>query len=74
VHASLSDCAIQARYYNRHNTRHPYFVANPEVVEFANLPVTEDIRSRIVPLPVHDDMAPDNVASVVAAVQDGSSQ
>ena len=40
----------------------------------AELPVTEDICSRIVSLPVHDDMAPDNVARVVAAVQEGSSQ
>ena len=74
VLASLRKHAIQARdYYNPPLHLQPYFVANPQL-RSADLPVTEDICSRIVSLPVHDDMAPDNVARVVAAVQEGSSQ
>jgi len=72
VLASLREHAIQARdYYNPPQHRHPYFVANPEVVEFAGLPVTEDICSRIVSLPIHDDVASDDVGRVVAAVGEG---
>ena len=74
VLASLRKHAIQARdYYNPPLHLQPYFEANPQLGS-ADLPVTEDICSRIVSLPVHDDMAPDNVARVVAAVQEGSSQ
>ena len=74
VVASLREHAIQARdYYNPPLHLHPYFVANPELVELADLPVTADICSRIVSLPVHDNMAPDDVARIVAAVQEGSS-
>jgi dTDP-4-amino-4,6-dideoxygalactose transaminase len=73
VLASLREHAIQARdYYNPPQHLHPYFVANPELVESADLPVTQDICSRIVSLPVHDDMAPDDLARVVAAVQEGT--
>src|SRR4051812_41488499 len=40
----LREDAHQARdAFNPSLHRHPHFVANPEVVEFANLPVTEDI-------------------------------
>jgi dTDP-4-amino-4,6-dideoxygalactose transaminase len=74
VLTSLHEHAIQARnYYNPPLHLHPYFVANPELVESADLPVTADICSRIVSLPIHDDMAPDDLARVVAAVQEGSS-
>ena len=70
--ASLREHAIQARdYYNPPQHRHPYFVANPEVVKFADLPVTEDICWRIVSLPIHADMASDDVGRVVAAVEEG---
>ena len=75
VLASLREHAIQARdYYNPPQHRHPYFVANPEVVESADLPVTEDICSRIVSLPIHDDMASDDVGRVVAAVEEGGTR
>lgn len=74
VLASLREHAIQARnYYNPPLHVHPYIVANKELTASAELPVTEDICSRIVSLPVHDDMDPDDVARVVAAVQEGSS-
>jgi len=71
----LREYAIQARdYYNPVQHLHPYFVANPELIGSAHLPVTEDICSRIVSLPVHDDMAHDEVARVLAAAQEGGSQ
>jgi dTDP-4-amino-4,6-dideoxygalactose transaminase len=74
VLASLSEHAIQARdYYNPPLHLQPYFQANPQRGS-AGLPVTEDICSRIISLPVHDDMAPEDVARVVAAVQEGSSR
>jgi dTDP-4-amino-4,6-dideoxygalactose transaminase len=73
VLTSLLDNAIQARnYYNPPLHRHPYFVTNSELVASADLAVTEDVCSRIVSLPIHDYMAPENVARVVAAVQEGS--
>ena len=71
--SSLREHAIQARDYYNHQHRHPYFVADPEVVGFADLPVTEDICWRIVSLPIHDDMASDDVGRVVAAVEEGDS-
>ncbi len=71
----LREHAIQARnYYNPLQHLHPYFVANPEPVESADLPVTEDICSRIVPRPVHDDIAHDDVARLLAPAQERSSQ
>jgi len=47
------------------------YSTNSEVVGFADLPVTEDICSRIVSLPIHDDVASDDVGRVVAAVGEG---
>lgn len=74
--ASLRDHAIQTRdyYYNPLQHLQPYFVANPRLARSVNLAVTEDICSRIVSLPVPDGMVPDDVARVIAAVQEGSSQ
>ena len=70
VLASLRQDAIRAHdYYNPPQHLQPYFVANPELVRSADLTVTEDICSRIVSLPVHDNMAPEDVARIVAAVQ-----
>ena len=70
VLARLRQDAIRAHdYYNPPQHLQPYFVANPELVRSADLTVTEDICSRIVSLPVHHYMAPDDVARVVAAVQ-----
>jgi dTDP-4-amino-4,6-dideoxygalactose transaminase len=75
VLASLGEHAIQARnYYNPPLHVHPYLVANRELVELADLPVTKHICSRIVSLPIHDNMASDDLARVVAAVQKASSQ
>lgn len=69
---SLSEHAVQARdYYNPPLHRQKYFVSDSEL-RSADLAATEDICSRIVSLPVHDDMAPDDVARVVAAVQKGT--
>ncbi|WP_155762913.1 DegT/DnrJ/EryC1/StrS family aminotransferase [Mycobacterium colombiense] len=74
VLASLSEHAIQARdYYNPPLHRQKYFQSDSEL-QSADLPATEDICSRIVSLPVHDDMASDDVARVLAAVQKGSAQ
>lgn len=73
VLASLRQDAIRAHdYYNPPQHLQPYFVANPELVRSADLAVTEDICLRIVSLPVHHYMAPDDVARVVAAVHQGS--
>jgi dTDP-4-amino-4,6-dideoxygalactose transaminase len=75
VVASLRKHAVQARdYYNPPQHLHPYFLANPEVIASADLPVTADICSRIVSLPVHDDMASEDVARIVAAVREGGAQ
>ncbi|MDT5318301.1 MAG: hypothetical protein QOJ56_1693 [Mycobacterium sp.] len=72
VLASLRQDAIGARdYYNPPQHLQPFFVANPELVRSADLTVTEDISSRIVSLPIHDYMAPDDVARVIAGVQQG---
>lgn len=74
VLASLSQHAIQARdYYNPPLHLQQYFVADTEL-RSADLSTTEAICSRIVSLPVHDDMASDDVARVVTAVQKGSAK
>jgi dTDP-4-amino-4,6-dideoxygalactose transaminase len=74
VLASLSEHAIQARdYYNPPLHLQQYFVADAEL-RYVDLSATDDICSRIVSLPVHDDMASDDIARVVAAVQKGSAQ
>ena len=70
VLAGLRENTIQPRdYYNPPLHLHPYFVADRERVEAADLTVTEDVCARIVSLPVHDHMAPEDVARVVAGVQ-----
>lgn len=72
VLTSLYEHAVQARdYYNPPLHRQRYFVSDSEL-RSADLSATEDICSRIVSLPVHDDMAPDDVARVIAAVQEGA--
>ncbi|OCB44015.1 hypothetical protein A5677_06270 [Mycobacterium malmoense] len=69
VVASLREAAIQARdYYNPPLHLNKYFAANPELMKCGDLPVTVDLCSRIVSLPIHDHMAPDDIARVVAAV------
>ena len=75
VLASLRGHAIQARdYYNPPQHLHPYFVANPELVRSGDLAITEDVCSRIVSLPVHDDMPSDDIERVIGAVREGISQ
>ncbi|BBX74731.1 hypothetical protein MSHI_26370 [Mycobacterium shinjukuense] len=72
VLASLRRHAVQARdYYNPAQHLHPYFVRNAELVRATELSVTANVCSRIVSLPVHDDMTADDVDRVVAAVQEG---
>ena len=72
VMASLRHQSIEARdYYNPPQHLHPYFVANTELIESTELPVTANICSRIVSLPVHDHMASDDVSRIIAAMQDG---
>lgn len=72
---SLGKHAIQARdYYNPPQHLHPYFAAHPHLAESTDLSVTEDICSRVVSLPVHDDMASDDIARVIAAVEEGGQQ
>ncbi|TAM65978.1 DegT/DnrJ/EryC1/StrS family aminotransferase [Mycobacterium sp.] len=72
VLAALQEQAVQARdYYNPPLHLQQHFVADPQL-RSVDLPATMDICSRIVSLPVHDNMAPDDVARVVAAVQKGS--
>lgn len=73
VLASLREAAVQARdYYNPPLHLNEYFVTNSELVKSADLSVTRDICARIVSLPIHDYMAPDDIARVVAAVRKGS--
>ena len=70
VLASLRQGAIRAHdYYNPPQHLQPFFVANPELVRSADLSNTQDLCSRIVSLPIHDYMAPDDVARVIAGVQ-----
>lgn len=72
VMASMRRYAIRARdYYNPPQHLHPYFVQNAELVASTELPVTADVCSRIVSLPVHDYMADNDVARVIAAAQEG---
>lgn len=71
VLAALQDNAIRAHdYYNPPQHRQPYFQANPELVRMTDLSVTEHLCSRIVSLPVHNYMAADDVARVIATVQE----
>ncbi|OBJ50245.1 DegT/DnrJ/EryC1/StrS family aminotransferase [Mycobacterium sp. 1423905.2] len=73
VLSSLHADEIQARnYYNPPLHRHPYFLANSDLITSADLPVTEDVCSRIVSLPIHDHMAPDDVDRVIAGVVQAS--
>lgn len=73
VLASLHESRVQARdYYNPPLHRHPYFMAHPELIASADLSVTEDVCSRIVSLPIHDNMPPDDVARIISAVKNGS--
>lgn len=75
VMASLRRHSVHARdYYNPPQHLHPYFLRNSHLAESADLHVTEDICSRIISLPVHDNMAPGDIARVIAAVKDGSLQ
>jgi dTDP-4-amino-4,6-dideoxygalactose transaminase len=75
VLASLRQNAIRAHdYYNPPQHLQPYFVANPELSSLADLTVTESICSQIVSLPVHDYMARNDIARVIAAVQQAGSQ
>ena len=72
---SLREHAIQARdYYNPPLHVQPFLAANPDLAASAELFVTEDICSRIVSLPVHDNMASDDLGRVIAAVQEGVSR
>ncbi|WP_370482405.1 DegT/DnrJ/EryC1/StrS family aminotransferase [Mycobacterium sp. pUA109] len=75
VLSSLHRDAIRAGdYYNPPQHLQRYFVTRPGFAASADLTVTEDICSRIVSLPVHDYMDPDDVARVIAAVQKGGPQ
>ncbi|RAU97840.1 hypothetical protein DQP58_06865 [Mycobacterium colombiense] len=72
VLGSLQSYSIQARdYYNPPLHKQPYFMADSRLPP-TELPVTEDICSRIVSLPVHDDMASADVSRVVAGTRNGS--
>jgi dTDP-4-amino-4,6-dideoxygalactose transaminase len=75
VLAALHQDAIRAHdYYNPPQHLQPYFLANPGLSISTDLPVTMDIYSRMVSLPVHDFMAASDLERVVAAVKKGASQ
>ncbi len=57
-----------------HNTCSYMGVANPKLVGSADLLVMEDICSRIVASAVHDDMADDDVARILATARERGSQ
>ncbi|OBK79201.1 DegT/DnrJ/EryC1/StrS family aminotransferase [Mycobacterium sp. 1274761.0] len=59
-------------YYNPPQHMQPIFSADRHLVKSAELAITEDICSRIVSLPVHDYMAPQDVARVVSAFREGA--
>lgn len=70
---SLQANAIQARdYYNPPQHMHPQLETNNELTRSSDLSVTMDVCSRIVSLPVHDQMDSDDLARVIRAVQDAS--
>jgi dTDP-4-amino-4,6-dideoxygalactose transaminase len=72
---SLSRRGIQARdYYNPPLHRHPYFFEDKEISAATELQVTEDVCSRIISLPIHDNMAPHDIERVVMAVVEGVTQ
>jgi dTDP-4-amino-4,6-dideoxygalactose transaminase len=54
-----------ATYFSPHVAEQPYFAGNSQA---GSLAVTADIASRIVSLPLYDDMRPEDVDSVVACV------
>jgi dTDP-4-amino-4,6-dideoxygalactose transaminase len=73
VMKSLLENGIQARdYYNPPQHLHPYFEANREFWRSTELSVTNDVCSRIVSLPIHDQMATDDIDRVIGAVRRGS--
>ena len=57
-----------------HNTCIHTWVANPKLVESADLLVMEDVCSPIVAPSVHDDVAADNVARILATAGERGSQ
>lgn len=72
---SLAGNAIQAHdYYNPPQHGHPYFQANPELIRKTDLTATENLCARIVSLPVHDFMAPDDLSRVISAVKQAGAQ
>lgn len=75
VLAGLRRGSIRARdYYNPPQHLQPFFVANSDLARSTDLSVTEDICSRIVSLPIHDYMAPNDIARVIAGAQRECSQ
>jgi len=65
---------IQARdYYNPALHLQPYFSYSPENYEAGELKVTGDICSRIISLPIHDNMDVRDFERVVGAVLEGMS-
>ena len=60
---------VEARdYYNPPLHRHPYFERNPGTFGSMDLSATEDLCERIISVPIHDDMAPEDVDTVIRAL------
>lgn len=73
VLASMAERRIQARdYYNPAVHMQPFFTVNPHLLRSEPLPVTVDLCERIVSLPIHDDMHPDDIDRVIAASRGAS--
>ena len=72
VLASLEAHGVQARdYYNPPLHLQPYFAEMTELLVPSDLSATEDLCSRIISLPVCDDMRTEEVELVVEAVSQG---
>lgn len=71
---ALQGAGVEARdYYNPPLHLHPYFAAAPEFSALMDLSVTENLCSRIVSLPIHENMPADHVDLVLDAVKKGAS-
>lgn len=70
---SLLEHGVEARdYYNPPLHLHPYFLAYRHLPTTTDLPTTEDVSSRIVSLPIHENMRADDIDLVIEAVKAGA--
>jgi dTDP-4-amino-4,6-dideoxygalactose transaminase len=72
IRESLTAHRVQSRdYYNPPLHLHDYFRLNPTQAKVGTLKATEQVCSRIISLPIHDQMDPENRDRVISAVLKG---